>query len=395
MPSIGVDLGGAKSSSGRALFVCASLCLVTFGIVLTLLGSVLPSVMERFAIDKTSAGALLLLVTFGVLAGALVFGPVVDRHGYKAILLAATALIIGGLEGVAFAPSMNWLRATAFLIGFGGGIINGGANTLVSDISGEARGPRLNLLGVFFGVGAMGVPLGLALLTSRFSHAALIAGAGALVLVPLAVIAMTSFPPPKHAQGFPIAAAGRLLRDPLTLLMGVMLFLQSGIEITVGGWTSTFAKEELAAPEQSGLFLLSLFWAGMTLGRLTIGTVLSAVSPFRILYSCLTMALAGSAILLATHSVGIAALAVFLLGVGFAAMFPTVLGFLGTRYPTLSGTAFSAAFVMALSGGMLLPYTAGVLGDRFGMRGALLIVPTALVTLAGLLAVLARALRRV
>jgi MFS transporter, FHS family, glucose/mannose:H+ symporter len=86
---------------------------------------------------------------------------------------------------------------------------------------------------------------------------------------------------------------------------------------------------------------------------------------------------------------------VFLLGVGFAAMFPTVLGFLGTRYPTLSGTAFSAAFVMALSGGMLLPYTAGVLGDRFGMRGALLIVPTALVTLAGLLGVLARALRRV
>jgi FHS family glucose/mannose:H+ symporter-like MFS transporter len=381
--------------TNRTLFVCASLCLVTFGIVLTTLGTVLPSVMERFGIDKASAGALLMLMTFSVLAGAMVFGPVVDRYGYKAILVAATALVIVGLEGVAFAPSMTWLRVAVFLTGFGGGIINGGANTLVSDISGDARGPRLNLLGVFFGVGAMGVPFVLALLTHRFSHAALIAGVGAVVVGPLAVIAMTSFPPPKQAQGFPLADAGRLLRDPLILLMGVMLFLESGMEITVGGWTSTFVSEELLASERSALMLLSLYWTGMMLARLAIGTVLAGVSAFRILSSCLAIAFVGAGMLLATHSVGIAAVGVFLLGVGFAAMFPTVLGFIGTRYVALAGTAFSAAFVMALTGGMVLPYTAGLLGDRFGMRGAFLIVPTALVILAVLLAGLSRALRQV
>jgi fucose permease len=381
MAHVGNDHPGIQPGSSRVLFVCACLCLVTFGVVLTTLGAVLPSVMERFAIDKASAGTLLSLLTFGVLAGALVFGPVVDRRGYKAILIAATALIAVALQGVAFAPSMTWLRVSVFLTGFGGGIINGCANTLVSDISGAERGPRLNFLGLFFGVGAAGVPLMLALLTGRFSHAALIASAGVLVLVPLVVIAMTRFPPPKQAQGFPIAAAARLLRDPLTLLMGVMLFLQSGMEMTVGGWTSTFAKEELAVPERTGLFLLSLFWTGMMLGRLAIGTVLSNVSPFRILYSCLTIALGGGAMLVATRSVSVAALAFFLLGLGFAAMFPTVLGFLGTRYPALSGTAFSAAFVMALTGGMTLPYTTGVLADALGMRTSFLIVPTALLIL--------------
>jgi FHS family glucose/mannose:H+ symporter-like MFS transporter len=382
-------------STSRTLFICASLCLVTFGIVLTTLGTVLPSVMERFGIDKASAGALLMLMTFSVLAGAMVFGPVVDRYGYKAILVASTALVILGLEGVAFAPSLPGLRLAVFVTGFGGGIINGGANTLVSDISGEARGPRLNLLGVFFGVGAMGVPLMLGLLAHRFSHAAMLASVGALVVVPLAVIAMASFPPPKQAQGFPLADAGRLLRDPLILLMGVMLFLESGMEITVGGWTSTFVSEELVASERSALILLSLYWTGMMLARLAIGTVLAGVSAFRILSSCLAIAFVGAAMLLATHSVGIAAVGVFLLGVGFAAMFPTVLGFIGTRYVALAGTAFSAAFVMALTGGMVLPYTAGLLGDRFGMRGAFLIVPTALVSLAVLLAVLSRALRQV
>jgi FHS family glucose/mannose:H+ symporter-like MFS transporter len=380
-------------STSRTLFVCASLCLVTFGIVLTMLGTVLPSVMERFGIDKASAGALLMLMTFSILAGAMVFGPVVDRYGYKAILVAATALVMVGLQGVAFAPSMTWLRLAVFLTGFGGGIINGGANTLVSDISGEARGPRLNLLGMFFGVGAVGVPFVLALLTHRFSHAALIAGVGAVVVVPLAVIGMTTFPPPKQAHGFPLADAGRLLRDPVMLLMGAMLFLESGMEITVGGWTSTFVSEELVVSERSALILLSLYWTGMTLARLAIGTVLARISAFRILFFCLTAALAGAAMLLGTHSVGVAAVGVFLLGVGFAAMFPTMLGFIGTRYVALAGTAFSAAFVMALTGGMILPYAAGLLGERFGMRGALLIVPAALVILAGLLGILPRALR--
>jgi MFS transporter, FHS family, glucose/mannose:H+ symporter len=380
-------------STSRTLFICASLCLVTFGIVLTMLGTVLPSVMARFGIDKASAGALLTLMTFSVLTGAMVFGPVVDRYGYKAILVVATALVVVGLEAVAFAPSMTWLRLAVFVTGFGGGIINGAANTLVSDISGEARGPRLNLLGVFFGVGAMGVPFVVALLTDRFSHAALIAGVGAVVAVPLAAIAMTSFPPPKQAQGFPLTDAGRLLRDPLVLLMGVMLFLESGMEITVGGWTSTFVSEELAVSERSALILLSLYWAGMMLARFAIGTVLSGVSAFRILSFCLAFALAGATMLLVTRSVGIAAVGVFLLGVGFAAMFPTLLGFIGTRYVALAGTAFSAAFVMALTGGMILPYAAGVLGDRFGMRGAFLIVPTALVILAVLLGILSRTLR--
>jgi MFS transporter, FHS family, glucose/mannose:H+ symporter len=381
------------TSSRRALFVCACLGMLTFGIVLTTLGAVLPSVIVRFGIDKAAAGALFLLMSFGILAGSLVFGPIVDRYGYKSLLLGAVALIAAGLEGIAFAPSLAMLRVAIALFGFGGGIINGGANALVADISAEERGANLNLLGVFFGVGAMGVPFALGTLTGSFTHATLIAAVGALVLVPLVVIAVTSFPAPKQEQGFPIAAAGRLAREPLLLLMGLMLFLESGMEITVGGWTSTFVKEALAVSERSALILLSLYWMGMMLSRLALGAILRRVSAFRVLYCCLTLALIGIALLLSSDTVAMAALGVFLVGAGLAATFPTVLGFVGDRYATLSGTAFSVAIAMALVGGMLLPYGAGVLGERYGLRASLLIVPAALLTLALLLGILARALR--
>jgi fucose permease len=82
-----------------------------------------------------------------------------------------------------------------------------------------------------------------------------------------------------------------------------------------------------------------------------------------------------------------------MLGIGFAATFPTVLGFVGERYAALSGTAFSVAIAMALCGGMLLPWLAGVIGGGYGMRASFMIVPAALVVLALLLAILSRRLR--
>jgi MFS transporter, FHS family, glucose/mannose:H+ symporter len=380
-------------SSRRFLFACACLGLLTFGIVLTVLGSVLPSIMSRFEIDKAEAGSLFLLMSFGILAASLVFGPLVDRYGYKGMLLLAAVMIAIGLEWIAFASSMAALRLAILVIGFGGGVINGGTNALVADISSEGRAANLNLLGVFFGVGAMGVPFALGMLIGRFSQTALIAGVGALVLIPIVAVAVASFPAPKHAQGFPIAAAGRLVRDPLLLLMGLMLFLESGMEITVGGWTSIFVSEELAVPARDALIILSLYWMGMMLARLALGYILRRASAFVVLYSCLAIALTGALLLLTTRSVPTAALGVFTLGVGFAAMFPTVLGFIGDRYASLSGTAFSIAIAMALCGGMLLPYVAGLLGNRFGMRSSFAIVPVALLILVFFVTVLSRKLR--
>jgi fucose permease len=380
-------------TSRRLLFAIACLGMLAFGIVLTTLGAVLPSVIERFGIDTAAAGALFLLMTFGILLGSLVFGPIVDRNGYKGMLLVATGLILAGLEGIAFAPSLGWLRVAVALIGFGGGIINGGTNALVADVSADGRTAGLSLLGVFFGVGAVGVPFVLGSLLGLFSYSAIIAAVGAFVLVPLLVIAATPFPAPKQAQGFPLAAAAGLLRDPVLLLMGCMLFLESGMEITVGGWTTTFFEQELGIADRRALVYLSLYWFGMMLGRLALGSALRRVPPARVLLGCIAIGFAGALVLIVTRDPSLAALGVFLIGLGFAATFPVVLGFVGDRWAELSGTAFSIVMVMALTGGMILPWLTGVLGASYGLRGSFAIVPVALILLSLLLGIVAARLR--
>ena len=375
----------------KLVFSAACLGMLVFGIILTTLGSILPSLIERFAIDKANAGSLLLLMSVGILAGALIMGPIADRYGFKALLAGSCAAVLIGLEGVAFAPAFAWLTPAVLLVGVGGGIINGGTNAVVADISEAGRSAGLSVLGIFFGVGAVGVPFLLALLLDRFSYSTLMGAVGLTLLVPIAFTAAVAFPPPKQAQGFPIRQATSLIREPFILLLGLMLFLESGIEITIGGWTSTFFKEELAIQGRQALFYLSIFWLGMMLMRLAMGTILRNARPARVLVSCITLAFVASLLLLGSHARAPGAAAVFLLGAGLAAAFPLVFSYVGGRYAALTGTAYSIVLVMALTGGSILPWVTGVLGQRYGLRVSLVIVPIAL---ALQLALFALALRR-
>jgi fucose permease len=378
-------MSGTTPVIRRAVFAVACAAMLVFGIVITLLGAVLPELVGRFGIDKASAGALLATMSFGILAGSVVFGPVADRYGFRGMLALAIALVVMGLEAIAFAPSLAALRMGIALIGFGGGIVNGGTNALVADIADDdERSAWLSILGVFFGVGAVGVPFALGLLLRHATYGALVAGVGALVSLPLLATLAVPFPAAKQAQGFPLAAGARLVRDPMLLLFGAMLFLQSGMEMTVGGWTATFYAEELALTPQRALFVLSLYWLGMMLARLALGGLLRRVAPARALLGCVALALAGSLVMLGTRTAVVAAVGSFLIGAGFAATFPVVLGWVGERHPRLSGTAIGIALVIALCGGMALPWAAGVVGASRGLRTSFLIVPTALVLLATL-----------
>jgi fucose permease len=375
-----------------ALVAVSYLGMLTFGIVLTTLGAILPSLIARFGMSRTDAGALFVVMSFGILVGSLVFGPIVDRRGYRGMLLAGVALIALGLGGIAYAPSVQLLRVMIALVGIGGGIINGGTNALVADVSAGGRSAGLSLLGVFFGVGAVGVPFALSLFLGTFSYSAIIAGVALLVVGPFVLTVVTRFPAPKQAQGFPIADAGQLVRDPVLLLMGMMLFLESGMEISVGGWTATYFHEALGLTDQRALIFLSLYWLGMMLARLALGWLLRSAPAARVMLGCLGVALAGALLLVTTQSAAAAGIGVFLIGCGFAATYPVVLGFVGDRYTQLSGTAFSVVIVMALVGGMVLPYVMGALGATHGLRGSFLVIPAALVLLAALLVIVTRRL---
>src|SRR5688572_29587429 len=101
----------AYAYSRSTVFTIACMGMLVFGIVLTTLGSILPEVIIRFDVDKAAAGALFLSLSFGILLGSLLFGPTVDRAGYKLPVAVALVLVVIGLECIAPGNELGWLRA--------------------------------------------------------------------------------------------------------------------------------------------------------------------------------------------------------------------------------------------------------------------------------------------
>jgi MFS transporter, FHS family, glucose/mannose:H+ symporter len=377
----------------RRVFAAACLGMLLFGVTLTTLGSVLVPLIARYGLEKADAGSLLALMSLGILAGSLVFGPVVDRFGYRPVLVAGALGVGLGLAAIARAPSPGVLAPAMLAFGCGGGLLNGATNALVSDITPEGRESGLALLGVFFGIGAFGVPLVLGLLLGRATYTTIVGGLALLVVVPLIDFLLVRFPPPKQAQRFPLWRVGALLGDASLLLVGLMLFLQSGMEITLGGWSAQYVREALRLSEERSILVLSLFWVGMVAARLVLARLVRLWSSWTVLAGFLGLALAGATLLLEVPKVAAAGAGLFLLGAGLSAGFPILLGFVGGLYRDLTGTAFSAMFVMALVGGSTLSYLTGVLGDRLGLRAGLVIVPLAVIAQAGLFLLLRRRLK--
>ncbi|MCX6152079.1 MAG: MFS transporter [Ignavibacteriales bacterium] len=349
------------------VFIAACLGMLLFGVVFLSLGTALTFIKIKFAIDDLTAGSLASSLPFGMLLGSIIFGPVVDRYGYKNLLIICSLLILVAFEGIALAASLLVLQISFFLIGFGGGVINGGTNALVADISSEGKGANLSLLGVFFGIGALGMPIVLGALTKYFTYEAVIASIGALVILPVLFFLVIKFPTPKQTQGFPIKQSLSLIKEGSLILMGFILFFESGLEGTVGNWTTTFLKDKSFSPEDA-LYVLSVQVAALTLTRLILGGLLKRMRSYIVLIISYACIFAGALVLAYANTFGIAAIAMILLGIGFAAGFPVILGYVSDIYSALSGTAFSIVLVMALTGNTLLNLSVGAISQSMGIK---------------------------
>lgn len=372
------------------VFAAGCIGMLFFGIALLSMGSLLPSIATRFQMDSLATGMLVSILPLGVLAGSVIFGPIVDRFGYKLLLSVSALIVIAGLEALAYASSFGVLQLSIFLIGFGGGILNGGTNALVADISAGERGAKLSLLGVFFGVGALGMPVLLGTLRA-FPYSTILAGIGAALLVPVLYFCLIPFPVPKQAQGFPLREGIGLWRETSLLLIALTLALQSGLEGVINNWSTTFLQHSRGIEARDALFALSAFVGGMTAARLALAGILKTMKSERVLF--LGIALSGIGVLVMAMSTSMAGATVglILLGVGLAGGFPLLLGFVADLYPTISGTAFSFVLVIALLGNMAINYLVGVMSEWYGTRYLPLYLGTCLLLQLGMAAAALRA----
>lgn len=352
----------------KIVFWAACIGILFFGMGITTLGSVKHGLEEKYVLDEIASGTLFSILPFGILLGSLLFGPFCDKYGYKILLTITCLSMFIGFEGIAYSPSHTLLKASIFLFGFGGGAINGATSALVSDISEKEKGANLSLLGVFFGIGALGMPFLLGVLENKFNYEIILSVVGFATLAVGIFYLLIKFPPPKQAQGFPAAKSLSLFKDGVLILIAFFLFCQSSFEAIINNWTTTFLTHGLAVSQNKALYALSLFVVGMTVMRLLLGSIFRNTELKKLWIGAFSLILIALIFLAIGKYFYLSVAGLILLGAGLAGGFPLMLGLVGDRYKELSGTAFSLVFVIALVGNMIINYGMGIIAQFFGIQ---------------------------
>lgn len=340
---------------------------------MALLGAVLPVVSAELGFGMARAGDLLALMNLAMLVSSLVIGPALDRFGFRLPLIAAPLLAAAGLAQVAYASSYNQLLVAAPLLGAGGAILNTATNALTADLYPEPKqkNAALNRLGVFFGLGALGLPLAIGRLIETAGLRPILLGAAALVLTPSAVAAALRFPAPKQNRALALRRVLTRERTPLVALFALLLFFQSGAEFVIGGFLPTFLTTEIGAAVSAASYLFAGYWAALIVARVALSRLLLRVPGESLVPFCAAGSLLITTGLIATQTLVPAGVAVIALGFTISGIFPTVLGIAGAAFREASGTVFGLLFTAALTGGMAAPWLAGRLAEAAGLRWGL------------------------
>jgi fucose permease len=347
-----------------------------FGIVMALLGAVLPSITPRIGLSLGDIGRLFLVMNSAMMAASLVLGLVVDRAGLKLPMAAGALLVAVGVWLVPRATDLPSLLLAVTSLGFGGGALNGGANTLVADLHDDPqrKASALNVLGVFFGIGALVLPFSLGALESRYGMGALLSAAALLCVATAAVAAGLRFPAPKQAQGWPLANMPGLLRDPFVLAIGLLLFFQSGNEFAMGGYVSSLLARDFGLAIDTTSYVLAAYWAALMGARLVIARVSLVVGPHALVGACAGGAALGALVVAAAPSAPVAIAGALLTAAALSGVFPTALGIAGARFAERSGTVFGVLFTIALAGGITVPWLSGLLAEATSLRWVFVVV---------------------
>lgn len=365
------------------VFTAACIGMCFFGVSMITLGAVLPSLVNKLDLSGLQTTTLVTFLPLGMLIGSLIFGPIVDRFGHKALLVPSCIIVLLGMEGLAFFENIPLLQASIIGIGLGGGILNGETNALVADISGESeKGSRLSFLGMFYGLGALGIPMLLGALSRHFTFEAILQGIGTIMLIGIVYCIPIRFPTPKQAQGFPVKEGLGLLKESSLLLLSLILFFQSGIEGVCNNWSTSYFGQAAGMPANQALIALTCMVAGLTVARMLQVVVFKKIKPETVLPYSLILTATGFTLL--TFSPGFirAAIGMAIVGAGLSSTYPVILSVLGNRYPSLSGTAFSVALAIALVGqatmnglmGVVSQYESGLNLYPYLMIGSLIIM---------------------
>jgi fucose permease len=347
-----------------------ALSAASFGILggcLTLPGTLLPLLVERFAIRLVEAGSMLALQPMGYLLAVLAAGRLIKAYGMRVVLAAGMATSAAGFAGFGLISGWGGGAAMMLVSGLGFGIMEVGTNSLLIVVGGERRSNLLNLAHLFFGIGSFMTPVLAAQAVAagiswRFTF---LAAGAATATVALgwglfSVHAAVPAPPPA-------GAARAAIQSRSALLFASMLGVYVGTEVGIGGWLTKYLVTVRGVTLTYAGNALSVYWLGLAAGRLVLSMLSHRIREETLLVGLsLGATVALSSALIVAPPLG-AVICAGLTGLAFSGIFPAVIALGGRSHPHDTAGVTSVMIAGAGLGGIIIPWTMSAVAEAAGL----------------------------
>lgn len=162
---------------------------------------------------------------------------------------------------------------------------------------------------------------------------------------------------------------GTVLKEPITWLVAFFLLGYVGSEVSLGGWIVTFMLQVRdAKPFLAGL-TVTLFWLGLTIGRVTLGFVTGRIGEKLAILIYLVLCIGLEILYWLIPSFAASVVFVILLGYFLGPLFPAAVVAASKLLPReyhVSAIGFAAAF--GGGGAAVLPFVVGVIAQHKGVE---------------------------
>lgn len=352
--------------SARATMASSWLGFTLLGWISPIVPFLVPTIERQFGRTDLDIGLLYLVQAAAFTVAAVASGFLTERFGRRAVLVGAFLAQAGGLAGLTVAGEWPAFVAGGAIRGLGAGAIEGGIQALVLDLVGNGS-REMNLLHVTWSAGAFVAPIGVAL----------IIGVGSPWQTPIALAAAVSL---ALAAAFAVLEmpSGRRTRTPHEPRLGIglpLVALSAAIAVYVAaesgiaGWLGRFF---VGAPLTVSSSALSLFWGGLTAGRLVSARFATRIDPLRVVALAATC---GAIAVVAAVAAPAPYLSAACFGVaGFAAgpIFPMIIVAGARLAPGRAVAATGILSAAAVAGGIVYPPVMGSISTSLGIAPAML-----------------------
>ena len=381
----------------KLLLTCAAVLFLD-GFDTQAIGYVAPALAREWGLTKGALGPVFSAGLFGLMIGALIFGPLADRVGRKKIIIFSTLAFGVGTLATAFVSDVNTLLAIRFLTGLGLGGAMPNAVAMTSEFSPHRR--RATMVMIMFCGFSVGAALGgllAAAMIPQFGWRSVfvVGGLAPLALVPsltlrlpesVRFLALTgrahervgellrhiatnaAFAPGTQytvhepgLAGIPVLHLFKEKRTVVTLLLWVVFFMSLLDLYFLSNWLPTVLND-LGATVSASAAIGSMLQVGGVVGTFALGSVIDRFSFRALALVYFAAVFAVGAIGQLSHSVVFVTAAIFAAGFCIVGGQIAANALAATFYPTaVRATGVGWALGIGRVGSIVGPLVGGAL----------------------------------